>query len=108
MFHLTELFHLLDVICEKQHQIVLLKLHHLLVCLDHLADLNVGVDQDGYLAAVFLQVVNDILNDLDIKNVDISTREKFNDNSELVVSDRGLQSWLQLEQAIQELFEPVE
>ena len=49
-------------------------------------------------------MVDNVLHNLDVEHIDITTWEEFNDNSEFVICNWSFQSRLQLEEAMNEFF----
>jgi hypothetical protein len=86
VLHFAEFAYLLDLVCVEEHKVLLLQLHHPLIHL--LVQLNVRVDQHGHFAANLAQVVDHLLHNANIKTLfALTSREKLDDNPELVVGN---------------------
>lgn len=87
VLHFAEFSNFLDFVGVKQHEIFFLELHYSLV--HRLVKFDVGVDEDGNLASNLSQVINNLLNNRDIKPLlSHSSREELNHNPELVIRNR--------------------
>ena len=65
MFHLAELFDLVDFIGEKEHQVFLFELHHLLI--QSFIQFNITIYQNRNFAADKVEILNDVFDHLEVE-----------------------------------------